>query len=274
MSTTRTPRGRLAAAGVAAFGVVLSGLLLPAVTRAAPVPADRLRSAAAAPDFVREHRVIGHSVRGRKIHAWYRGDPDPRRVLLLLGQMHGDEKAGVRTARWVRRNVHPRPGTAVWVVPTMNPDGYVLNTRRNARHVDLNRNWPTSGWTSAGQGSETWGGPSPASEPETRAMLRFLQRVRPAYIASIHQPLAAIGRTAGHRIWQRRLSHNLGLPIRYLSIGTPSGLVSPTLTGWYNRHYGRAHVATTIEYRGRVTTRFVTRTAGLGIPRAAGLLRR
>ena len=268
----RLARTRLAA--VAAL--VLTGVALPAGGHAAAdvSGADRVRSAPTAvvrADEVRRHKVIGHSVRGRKIHAWYRGSSDPRRLLVLLGQMHGDEHAGVTTARWVRRTVHPRPGTGLWVVPTMNPDGDAMSTRRNAHHVDLNRNWPTSGWTSAGQGSETWGGPSPASEPETKAFLRFLRRVKPDYVASIHQPLAAIGRTAGHRRWQRKLSHNLHLPIRFLGVGTPAGQVSPTMTGWYNKHYGRAHVATTIEYRGSVSFRYATRVAGRGIVRAAGI---
>ena len=255
----------------AAAALVLTGVALPAGHAGAADHRGSAVPAARAGEEVRRHVVIGRSVRNRKIHAWYRGAAEPRRVLVLLGQMHGDERAGVTTARWVRRTVHPRPGTGLWVVPTLNPDGDAMGTRRNAHHVDLNRNWPTSGWTSAGQGSETWGGPSPASEPETKAFLRFLRRVKPDYVASVHQPLAAIGRTSGHRRWQRKLSRNLHLPIRFLGVGTPAGLTSPTMTGWYNRRFGRAHVATTIEYRGRVSHRYATRVAGRGIVRAAGI---
>ena len=157
---------------------------------AAPSPSSPTTTA---PAQVRIDKVIGHSARGRAIHAYYRGTPGARHVLVLLGQMHGDEPAGRRTAEFVRDRMVPRERTGVWIVVSMNPDGAARGTRANARRVDLNRNWPTSGWTSAGRGGRYWGGPRPASEPETRAMIRFLRQIKPDYIASIHQPLAAIG---------------------------------------------------------------------------------
>ena len=217
-------------------------------------------------------RVIGHSRKGRAIHAYYRGGPHAARVLVLVGQMHGDEHAGPRTARWVRVHVHPRPGTGIWVVPTMNPDGNARNTRKNARGVDLNRNWPTSGWRHAARGSRYYGGPRAGSEPEVKAMMRFLSRVKPYRIASLHQPLHAIGRGGHAPVWLRRLHHNLGLPVRYLGVGNPRGTVSPTMTGWYNAHYRKYGVATTIEYGARPGRHFVTVRAGRGIARAAGVL--
>lgn len=223
----------------------------------------------AAPAYVTRKRVIGRSVRGRAITAWFRGDPEAEHVLLLLGQMHGDEPAGPRTAWHVRDHLRPKSGTALWVIPTMNPDGAARHTRRNARGVDLNRNWPTSGWTSAGKGGRYWGGPRPASEPETKAMIAFLKKVRPDYIASIHQPLYAIGRSGQDVAWEKRLSRNLSLPRKHLGVGTPSGKVSPTMTGWYNARLGSHGVATTIEYGYSPTTHYVTEVAGKGILRAA-----
>merc|ERR1712086_957754 len=68
----------------------------------------------------------------------------------------------------------------LYVQWTMNPDG--LNTvwendswkRTNGRNVDLNRNYPI-GWGlscggSTNSGGETWRGPPPFSEPETKTM--------------------------------------------------------------------------------------------------------
>ena len=84
----------------------------------------------------------------------------------------------------------------IWILPVVNPDGYEYNEqiapnggglwRKNRRHnggnsygVDLNRNY-TFQWgydnngSSGNQDSETYRGPSPASEPETQAMEAFL----------------------------------------------------------------------------------------------------
>jgi predicted deacylase len=221
--------------------------------------------------YVKRVVTIGKSRRDRPIRAWYRGDRRADHVLVLLGQMHGDEKAGPRTARWVRSNLKPRRGTGLWIIPTMNPDGDRRGTRKNARGVDLNRNWPTSGWTRSTRSDRYYGGPRPASEPETRAMIRFLKQVRPDYVASIHQPLHAVGKGGGDLPWQRRLARNLALPLRHLGVGNPAGTVSPTMTGWYNARY--RGVATTIEYGAGPSARYVTRKAGRGICRAARILR-
>lgn len=217
---------------------------------------------------VRFSTTLGRSSRGRAIRAWHVGAAKPRQVLVVLGQMHGDEKAGKATAHWVRNRLRPKRGTAVWIVPTMNPDGDAAGRRQNARGVDLNRNWPTSGWQQTPRGSRYWSGPKPGSEPETKAMMAFLRRVKPDYIASIHQPLHGIGKTGEDVAWEKRLARNLNLPRKYFGVSQGKG-VSPTLTGWYNHRLGRHGTATTIEYGASPGTRYRTRTAGLGIARAA-----
>ncbi len=74
----------------------------------------------------------------------------------------------------------------IWISPVWNPDGYeyVFNVnnmwRKNRRPpdgVDLNRNYPF-GWNGGCSGStdpysETYKGPSAASEPETQTMIAF-----------------------------------------------------------------------------------------------------
>jgi len=83
----------------------------------------------------------------------------------------------------------------IWFVPIVNPDGYVYNEntnpsgggmwRKNRRDnpgdyegVDLNRNYPYE-WDGPGSStdpsSETYRGPSPASEPETQGMIEFIE---------------------------------------------------------------------------------------------------
>ncbi len=216
--------------------------------------------------------VIGTSQQGRAIKAYFKGDPQAEHVLLVLGQMHGNEPAGQTTAKHIIKYLKPKAGTAMWIVPTMNPDGAKRGTRTNARKVDLNRNWPTSGWTGKGKGSRTWGGSKKASERETRVMMKFLKRVRPDYIASIHQPFGAVASSSKDRAWHKRLARELGLDLRPIGVGTPSNKVSPTLTGWYNRYLGTYGTATTIEYTSQPSYAWASKHASRAIMKA-GLVR-
>jgi murein tripeptide amidase MpaA len=197
---------------------------------------------------------IGHSTRGRPIKAYLIGDENATSRYLVLGQMHGDEAAGRMLTRYRLLRKDPVRDVALWVVPTMNPDGSARGTRTNARGVDLNRNFPSNTWVRQGKGTRYYSGPRPASEPETRAIVRFFSKIEPWTIVSIHQPLAAVDYSGGDRSVTRWLSEHLRLPIRHLQV---SG--GGTMTSWYNREY-RRKTAVTIElppstspaYRGRV----------------------
>jgi hypothetical protein len=120
-----------------------------------------------------------------------------REVIYLDGGIHSNEYSGVyflteiaqflieeyetnETARWIVENRH------TWLIPMVNPDGSHVFGRMNANWVNLNRNFPA-----------TWGavdedillnnpGPEPASEPETRVILKVLDKLKPDYVNSIH----------------------------------------------------------------------------------------
>lgn len=224
------------------------------------------------PKYVKKTITIGTSPKGRPIRATFKGYENASHVVVVLGQMHGDEPAGPRVVKRMISSVPVGKGKGVWFVPTMNPDGAARGTRTNARGVDLNRNWPTSGFSSRGKGTRTWGGPRAQSERETRAMLRFLKAKKPDYVASLHQPYGVIARTGIDKKWEKRLSKELAMPIETVSVGTPSTKVSPTLTGWYNRFYRRHGTATTIEFRASVSSAYVKKRAAPGILRAAKAL--
>lgn len=94
--------------------------------------------------------------------------------------------------KWVDNN-------EIWVIPMFNVDGnnkmwnfdkWWRKNTRDGHGVDLNRNYPT-GWnkcngSSGRKSSQTYRGPSPASEPETQAMMKFIEEVRPVFDISYH----------------------------------------------------------------------------------------
>ncbi len=220
-------------------------------------------------------KVLGYSVQDRPIRAFFRGNPNGANQIVVLGQMHGDERAGVRTARWLKRHVDVNKNSGVWIIPTMNPDGFAHNTRQNARGVDLNRNWPTNGWKSSGYGTCCWGGPRPASSPEVRAMRGFLKTLKPDYIASIHQPYGVIASNGKDVAYEKRLSHRLSLPRTDVSVrAVPQReepqdrgkTIAPTLTSWYNDV--RPGTSVTIEYVRSPSKRFVRVKASRGLLRS------
>jgi len=207
--------------------------------------------------------LVGRSVQGRPIWAYRRGNPSASRVVVVVGQMHGDEPAVVVTARSIVHRIPVSDEADVWVVPTMNPDGLVAGSRYNAHGVDLNRNWPTN-W----EAGDT-AGSGPVSEPETRAMLRFLKEVDPTFVASIHQPFKVIGRSDKNMRYVRRLSKQLDLPIARVQVGDcrgPDCPPSPTMTSWFNAR--RPGFCVTIELGPHPGRRYLQGMAARGILRA------
>lgn len=202
-----------------------------------------------------ETRRIGTSVKGRALTAYRKGNPEATTRLLVLGQMHGNETAGPKTARHLIDNVPVALDLDVWIIPTINPDGAVAGTRTNARKVDINRNFPNN-WKKQNVGKPTYSGPSAASEPETKALKAFLDQVQPDFIASIHQPFGGVGTTEKDPTFVRRLATNLGLPVESYNC---SGVCRGSMTGWYNdTHEG---VAVTIEYSPSPSATFVQKAA-------------
>jgi protein MpaA len=182
-------------------------------------------------------RVLGTSVQGRKIVAYHLGERGKRKVV-LISLMHGNEPAPRRIlANLV--NGAPVHDLNLWVVPVYNPDGFAHHTRKNAHGVDPNRNYPYK-WAPLDGGYES--GPKPASEPETRAMMRFLKKVRPAYVLSFHQPLHAVDITE-RPAFSKRVARSLGLPMSRLNCGSSC---HGTMTMWFNHKF--RGFALTVEY--------------------------
>ena len=220
-------------------GVLVGVLLAAAGGETAAAPSAPTRAWAA--DAVIGKRVLGHSVKGRPIVAWRLGERGARRVV-LISTMHGNE-SHTRRILTSLRDGPAISGLDLWVIPVYNPDGLARGTRKNARGVDLNRNYPHQ-WADLDGRYES--GPRPASEPETRAVLAFLNDIRPHRIVSFHQPLYGVDRATKDRRFARRLSRHLNLPLKRFSCG---GVCHGTMTGWYNARFPGA--AVTVEYDAR-----------------------
>lgn len=180
--------------------------------------------------------LLGRSEGGRPVVARRAGDPSGTRVL-VVGCIHGNECAGLAVVRALARE---RAGPDLWLVPTLDPDGYARGTRQNARGVDLNRNW-SAGWRGGGRPWDVYyPGPRPFSERETRIGRNLIERIRPRLTIWFHQhmdlvwawgPSSAAGRLYAKAAGMRFL-HRRWLP------GTASS--------WENRHLPRG-AAFTVE---------------------------
>ena len=226
--------------------LALVALLLPVAVGSSPTAASGPAASVARADdrpAVVAKRVIGRSVKDRKIRAFRLGERGGI-TALLVSTMHGDEPR-TRAILESLRDGPPIEGVDLWVVPVYNPDGLARGTRKNARGVDLNRNYPYR-WADLDGRYES--GRKPASEPETRAMMRFLKDVRPDRILSFHQPLYGVDTDTKLKKFARKVARRLQLPRKRFDCG---GVCHGTMTGWYNHRFRGG--ALTVEYGPRPT---------------------
>lgn len=216
----------------------------------------RVKARLDTPIFKKSKVLVGRSVKGRKIWAMRQGNPLAVTVLLSVGQMHGSEPAGLAVTKRVRKKaIRDDADYQLWTVSTVNPDGARRGNRYNARGVDLNRNYP--GTWSSGYRS----GRRPASEPETRSMMRFVKRLQPNGVLSFHQPwnttLSVCDRRSAE--WVRRVATliKLNQPGRANNCGS---WLPGTLNRWTARNTGSWFVTVELPPRYR---------ARKSIPRAA-----
>jgi protein MpaA len=210
-------------------------------------------------------QVVGHSVRGRAIVAYERGDRTAP-VTVVVGVIHGNEAAGLAVIRRLRTMPLPA-GVHLWLVPTVNPDGLAAGTRQNAHGVDLNRNWPVA-WVPNGRPWDGYyAGPRPMSEPENRAMRAFILRVRPALTIWYHQPLDEVYGSDPHAAVLKHYARLSGLP--YHRLAAPPGAA----TRWERTRFPHG-VHFVVEFpAGRISAATARRNAAAVIALAQGLKR-
>lgn len=200
------------------------------------------------------HRmVIGKSVRGRPIVAQRQGNPNAEKVLLLVGVIHGTEKAGRSIINQVRKTQIPADAdTQVWTIRSMNPDGMAATSRYNARRVDLNRNFPT-GWSRQTTGA----GKAPASEPETQALISFISELRPDATFVYHQDWNMVLGTCSLKTRDYALRYAKFTGLRNERCGRTS--YTGTMGMWFNSTFPGYLLTVELPGSRKVTAKKVTR---------------
>lgn len=178
-----------------------------------------------------ESKIIGRSVGGRELKAWFWGSGRAR--ILINGGHHGNEWLASRALdKYIGQLASNNPESLglralegrlrLCIVPEVNPDGIAIAAARASKEdtelaeaisrkyphipfptgwkadlngVDLNLNYP-AGWSNAvlnkvalginGPAPRDWPGPSPFSEPETRAMAALTRVFDPCMTISLH----------------------------------------------------------------------------------------
>lgn len=200
--------------------LALAASLVTALLLLSPDRAQRRqRSAHATASTIAQRRwrlTIGRSVQGRRIEAVGLGGLDAVRAVLVVGCIHGNESAGIAITRRLQAATAPS-GTAMWIVPSLNPDGVAAGTRQNANGVDLNRNFPWHWRPLGAHGDPQYSGTSPLSEPEARAARRLIVRLRPQITIWFHQPAALVDMSGGNPDIERDFAGFVDLPVSRLA---------------------------------------------------------
>lgn len=126
---------------------------------------------------------LGHSVKGAPITMQIFGAGG--RTIFIMAGIHGDESQSVELAEkltiWIEQHPDQIANRRVAILRVANPDGYAAGHRVNANGVDLNRNFPAKNYEAARRYGNT-----PASQPETRAIIAAIDQLKPDLIVSIH----------------------------------------------------------------------------------------
>jgi protein MpaA len=177
----RTTLSRLlSAAALLSLAVTAPAAAAPAASgsAAATQPAKRLNIGATV--------VFGSSVNGVDLVAYRVGTPGGR-VVLIVGNVHGDELKGIEITQRLRMSDIP-DGIDLWVVDTINPDGVAVPQRQNANGVDLNRNFSYGwGYIPRSATNRQYSGEAPADQPETQALQGLVDAIHPAITVFYHQ---------------------------------------------------------------------------------------
>ncbi len=121
---------------------------------------------------VREIKT-GNSVKGADITAFETGDENGA-VIMFLSGIRGDEEhvtpVAKRLVNFLKENPDMAKGRKIVVIPDINPDSKQKKTKLNANNVYIGHDFN-----------------SPSPQPETRAVIKAINKYKPARIISIRE---------------------------------------------------------------------------------------
>lgn len=171
----------------------------------------------------------------RTVHA-YRSHKASEALYVIAGT-HGDEVESVLLMNRLWQNLnatelkHP-----VVLVPNLNPDGLVAQTRVNGGGVDLNRNYPASNWEASYTKPRYFPGTRPLDAPENQFLERCFSTVCPTAVISLHswKPFIQVDSPALSG-WAHYLGKQSGYPV---IVGNIDGHATPgSLSSWMPSAY-------------------------------------
>ena len=140
--------------------------------------------------------------------------------VLVIGVFHGDEPQGKYLTE---KYYETHPNTSLLFLPCLNKTGHQKGTRKNSNGVDLNRNFPTKNWVRTNIEDDYYGGDFPASEEETKFVIKIVEEYCPKLILALHAPYKVVNYDGGEdaKVISKKISGIIGYPVEK-NIGYPT----------------------------------------------------
>lgn len=142
------------------------------------------------------------------------------KTVLIIGVFHGDELEGEFLIKKYLSSEPEFLKNRLLIIPCLNPEGKHLKTRQNSRKVDLNRNFPTKNWELT-EDNDYFGGSTPASEIETRFVVKIIENFEIDCILTLHSPYRVVNYDGPAKEIAEKLSKITGYPVQQ-DIGYPT----------------------------------------------------
>lgn len=92
-------------------------------------------------DYDVKRVIMGRSKQGREILAYECIQEPTLPTFMIVGNIHGNETMGYYIMQEFINENSFVPGTNLIIIPSINPDGFMNNTRTTSTNIDLNRDF-------------------------------------------------------------------------------------------------------------------------------------